>query len=137
MSRNGAERVDTVTVLDGPLRWMPLIGNNVQYITISPSWPMVCGMLGHAPSYGWTTQRLQDSHIHTNTKRTCTDSMCLYVNRPYHSLWSLYSPVERIQSQEATNARCGMSTFILVLPQYSRYYCPKPNHRTHRSTLTF
>lgn len=53
---------------------------------MSASMPVVCGMLGLAPGYGWTLQRLRDTHI------TCTDN--IHAKWPHQSFESVFPPGE-------------------------------------------
>lgn len=51
-------------------------------LNIPPSMPAVCGMLGLAPGYSWSIQRLQAPCVDTNTVKTCTQSVYVCKNDP-------------------------------------------------------
>lgn len=110
-----SRRADTVTAVKRLMYLWDGYGPWIIKLNIPPS--QACGVWdAEVCPWLWLDYAKATRHTQIHRRSAQTVWVRVYVKWPHQSLWSLYSLLE---SPEATNARPGMSTFILILPQYN------------------
>lgn len=113
------------------LGWIFSIGNKACFTTISQCSPVVCGMMGLAPGYGWTCAKA--FHIDTSAKSTVWVCIGRLQNDPIRHSW-VYIPLQRDLEAKRQWAQDMYQAHSFLCAIGATSHDQQPPQQTNRST---